>query len=173
MEEQVSRRTGRRPELLRPGIQRTGSKGSGMAAFGDDLRGERERRGVSLEGLSAQTKVNPRYLEALESGNFHELPGGVFRRGIFRSYVAALGLEEGDWLSRFETSVAENSRIRGESNLSGEEAWYKFASNVKRNRTSQRRNAAGRWAGVVALLLLLGLALYALWILELRGLMAH
>jgi cytoskeletal protein RodZ len=144
-----------------------------MAGFGDDLRLERERRGVSLDGLSAQTKVNPRYLEALEQGNFHELPGGVFRRGIFRSYLAALGLEESEWLPRFETSVAENSRMRGESNLSGEEAWYQFASNVKRNRIQQRRSALGRWAGVGAMLLLLGVALYALWILELRGLMAH
>jgi hypothetical protein len=63
--------------------------------------------------------------------------------------------------------------MRGESNLSGEEAWYQFASNVKRNRIQQRRSALGRWAGVGAMLLLLGVALYALWILELRGLMAH
>lgn len=144
-----------------------------MAAFGDELRIERERRGMSLDGLSAQTKVNSRYLEALECGNFHELPGGLFRRKIFRSYVAALGLEERDWLPRFDSSVAENSRSRGEDGLLAEDAWFQFASNVKRNRIQQRHSALGRWTGVGALLLLLGLALYALWILELRGLKTH
>ena len=37
-----------------------------------------------------------------------ELPGGVFRRGFVRSYLGALGLEEGAWMRRFEESCRES-----------------------------------------------------------------
>ncbi len=141
-----------------------------MAAFGEELRRERERRGLSLLGLSEQTKVNPRYFEALERGDFHELPGGVFRRGIFRAYLNALALEETEWLPRFETNVAENARTRGLSVVSPEDAWVTFASNVKKNRQGERRSTAIRWSGVILLAVLLVFAAWALWHYELRRL---
>lgn len=144
-----------------------------MATFESELRRERERSGMTLDGLSERTKVNLRYFEALERGDFHELPGGVFRKGILRSYLVAVGLEEGDWLTRFESIVAEHSRLRGDENLSREEAWFRFASNVKRNRRQPGRSATGRWVGVGALLLLLGGAMYAVWIFQLRGTIAR
>lgn len=141
-----------------------------MAALGDQLRVERERRGVSLDALSSQTKVNPRYLEALERGAFHELPGGVFRRGIFRSYVGSLGLIEGDWLGRFEESLAENARSRGESSVANDEAWTTFAINVKRSRVERKQSHAVRWLGVFGLSLLLVAALWLVWHFELQSL---
>lgn len=141
-----------------------------MGAFGDELRLERESRGMSLDWLSAQTKVNSRQLEALESGHFHELPGGVFRRGILRAYLNALGLEESDWLPRFETSVSENARLLGLRSEPEDRAWITFASNVKKNRVSQRPMTHRRWIGVLLLTMLLGLAGWALWAFELKAL---
>ncbi len=141
-----------------------------MGVFGDQLRVERENRGFSLAALSAQTKVNSRHLEALEAGHFHELPGGVFRRGILRAYLNALGLEESDWLPRFEASVAENARKRGLQAEPEEDAWVTFASNVKKNRGGNRRSTTGRWLGVLMLALLLAMAGWALWHFELHKL---
>jgi len=144
-----------------------------MTGFGEELRVEREGRGVSLEALSAETKVQTRHFEALERGEFHELPGGVFRRGILRSYLNALGLDEQEWMPRFDASVAENARSRGLSAVSEDEAWVTFASNVKKNRTPPRRRSAIRWAGVTGLLAVVGLAAWALWYFELRHLLPH
>ena len=64
-----------------------------MTGFGEALRLERERRGISLEALSAETKVRRRHFLALEQDEFGELPGGIFRRGILRAYLHALELE--------------------------------------------------------------------------------
>ena len=141
-----------------------------MGAFEHELRLERERRGMSLELLSAQTKINPRHLEALESGRFHELPGGVFRRGILRAYLKALDLEETHWLPRFDTSVADNAQRLGLKADPEEDAWVKFASNVKKNRMRQRQSTRGRWLGVLLLAALLAVAGWALWHYELRRL---
>ncbi len=138
-----------------------------MAAFGDDLRAEREQRGVSLDGLSVLTKISTRHLESLEREQFHQLPGGIFRRGILRAYLNALGLSESEWLPRFESSVAENARRLGLKAEPEEDAWVTFASNVKKNRVANRQSTTGRWLGVVLLAALLAVAGWALWHFEL------
>jgi cytoskeletal protein RodZ len=62
--------------------------------FGDHLKREREMRGVSLEEIAAATRINTRYLEALEKAHWTELPGGAFNRGFIRSVARFLGLDE-------------------------------------------------------------------------------
>src|ERR1700748_602435 len=99
-----------------------------MERFCDELRHERERRKVSIEAICEQTKVASRHLLALEAGEYSALPGGVFRKGIVRSYLAALGLDEAPWIERFEASLRE-SGASAEGN-----DWTEFAENVRRNR---------------------------------------
>ena len=138
-----------------------------MAGFGEGLRLERERRGMTLESLCAATKVRQHHLEALEREDFGELPGGVFRRGIVRAYLAAIGLEEHDWMPGFESSLARYSEAHGAT--TGED-WTTFATNVKRNRIAPSGPSNGlKWAGVVFLLLLLAVAAWAVWTFLLRG----
>ena len=133
-----------------------------LAGFGDELRTERERRGVSLERMCAETKVNSRHFAALEQGNYKALPGGVFRRGIVRAYLRSVGLEEREWMPRFEKSYSSFARDSGETAVS-EDAWATFAANVKKNRGPARRRNTARWLGVLALFLLLLAAGWAVW----------
>ena len=62
--------------------------------FGEQLKREREMRGVSLEEISAATRIAPRFLEALENEQWDKLPGGAFNRGFIRSVARFLGLDE-------------------------------------------------------------------------------
>src|SRR5271170_4821970 len=103
-----------------------------MERFCDELRWERERRKVSLEKISDETKVSSRHLHALEAGEYSELPGGVFRKGIVRSYLAALGLDEVSWIERFEASLRESGT--GDPDARD---WTEFAENVRRNRVGK------------------------------------
>jgi cytoskeletal protein RodZ len=144
-----------------------------MVGLGERLRHEREERGLTLAALSAQTKVQIRYLEALEREELKELPGGVFRKGILRAYLGALGVEEALWIPRLEELAAEQARSRGESPAAAEEAWFQFATNVKRNRVKQKRDSRARWLGVLALLMLVTAFAYAFWVFELRFLLRH
>ena len=64
-----------------------------MASFGESLRREREMRGVSLEEISATTKINLRFLQALEAEDFAKIPGGIFTRSFLRTYADYLGLD--------------------------------------------------------------------------------
>ena len=129
-----------------------------MTRYGDELRAEREARGVSVEDICAVTKVSPQNVRLLEAGAYAELPGGVFRKGIVRSYVGALGLEEAVWLDRFEESCRELGVTSG-----SERDWVEFAENVKKNRSQERRGMGWRWVGVFFLLAVLGAGVWLAW----------
>ena len=120
--------------------------------FGRDLQQQRVRRGVELEAIAASTRVSIRYLRALEDERSSDLPGGVFNKGVLRSYCQFVGLEEREWLDRFAAS---------ELNASTEPDWAAFAENVRQHRLSQSRPQQRRWFGVI--LMVLGLVALA-WV---------
>ncbi|MBI3492030.1 MAG: DUF4115 domain-containing protein [Acidobacteria bacterium] len=61
--------------------------------FGKTLREARERRGVTLRQIANTTKISVSQLEALERNDISRLPGGIFSRGIVRSYATEIGLD--------------------------------------------------------------------------------
>jgi cytoskeleton protein RodZ len=130
----------------------------GITMFGEDLRRAREARGLAVESVSAATKVPLKHIRALEAGAYDQLPGGVFRRGFVRSYVGVLGLEEADWMRRFEDSCRA-SGLRDSS--PGE--WAIFAENVKNSRAQNYRRVGVGGAMALLLLASIGLAGWCAW----------
>ena len=135
-----------------------------MERFCDDLRHEREQRQVSLEEISAQTKVSVRHLEALESGRLPELPGGVFRKGILRGYLGVLEVEPAPWLQRFEELLAEAGDSAPQA-----AAISRFAENVRRGRPETESGHKGRWLGILFMLFGLVALCSCVWVFTLRG----
>ena len=131
-----------------------------MTGFGENVRTERERRGLSLAQMCAQTKISERQLQAIERENYAELPPGVFRRGMVRAYLSALELDLEPWMASFQASY---ERALGTEPDVSAEAWEQFAENVKRNRISSGSRNSWRWVGVAVLLLALCAAGYAVW----------
>jgi cytoskeleton protein RodZ len=129
-----------------------------MQRFCDELRLEREQRNVSIETICAVTKVSVRYVEALESGDYSELPGGVFRKGILRSYLSVLGLEEMPWIERFEASLGGIT-----TGGTSDSEWAEFAENVRRTRVSTRPETGRRWLGVAGMFALLAIFAWLVW----------
>ncbi len=60
--------------------------------FGETLRRERERRGITLEHVAAATKISATVLGALERGDLSRWPNGLFRRSFVRAYAEQVGL---------------------------------------------------------------------------------
>jgi cytoskeleton protein RodZ len=135
-----------------------------MERFCDELRGERERRQISIETICEQTKVSSRHLLALEAGEYGSLPGGVFRKGIVRSYVEALGLDEVSWIERFEASLRDSGAASTEA-----KDWTEFAENVRRNRAGSASSADLRWMGVAMMLGSLAALGWSVWKFALHG----
>lgn len=135
-----------------------------MERFCDELRWAREQRKISIEAICEETKVSPRHLRALEAGEYNELPGGVFRKGIVRSYLAALGLEESSWLDRFEASLRESGAQDTEV-----EDWSEFAENVRRNRGASETGTSLQWTGVAMMMAALLALAWCVWKFVLHG----
>jgi cytoskeleton protein RodZ len=135
-----------------------------MERFCDELRWERERRKVSIETICEETKVSSRHLLALEAGEYGQLPGGVFRKGIVRSYLGALGLDEERWIERFEASLRESGAAGADGN-----DWIEFAENVRRNRAASEPPTATRWMGVGIMLVSLAALAWGVWKFALHG----
>jgi transcriptional regulator with XRE-family HTH domain len=79
-----------------------------MASFGDNLRRERELRGITLREIAEATKISRRFLQALEQDRMDVLPGGLFPRAFVRQYARHLGLDA-------EKLVAEYLYLHGEA----------------------------------------------------------
>jgi cytoskeletal protein RodZ len=76
-----------------------------MIPIGQDMKRERELRGVSLKEIAESTKINIRFLRALEEDQFDVLPGKFFTRGIIREYAKYLGLEEDSVLNKYHDAL--------------------------------------------------------------------
>lgn len=82
-----------------------------MASFGENLRREREMRGVTLQEISSATKIGVRFLQALESEQFDRIPGGVFTRSFIRAYAKYLGLDEEQVLAEYRLAVPSSAEF--------------------------------------------------------------
>ena len=136
-----------------------------MERFCDDLRQQREQRQVSLQTISDVTKVATRHLQALEEGHFAELPGGVFRKGILRSYLAALDTDPAPWLQRFDALLLET----GTTVPLPAAAFDQFLENVRRSRPPSHAGSRHRWGGVLLMVAVLVTLCCVVWIFAVRG----
>jgi cytoskeleton protein RodZ len=82
-----------------------------MPPFGENLRREREMRGVTLEEISEATKISIRFLRAIENDEFGKLPGGIFTRSFILTYARYLGLDDERILGEFQLSAQPKADV--------------------------------------------------------------
>jgi len=124
-----------------------------MASLGDELRRQRELRQISLREISDATKINIRFLEALERNDFTHLPGGQFNKGFIRAYSRHIGLDPEKLVDAY---MEELQRQESESHPDA------GATEVPR---APRRLSARAVLGVIALIIMLAGFGLAVWLL--------
>ncbi|PLX22065.1 hypothetical protein C0584_00885 [Candidatus Parcubacteria bacterium] len=75
-----------------------------------DLKRAREERGLGLEEVSRQTKINLKYLRAIESGDFSALPSGLYARKFLKQYAKFLSLNIDTILEAFDQLDNKNKK---------------------------------------------------------------
>jgi cytoskeletal protein RodZ len=63
-----------------------------LTELGKLLKEKREEKGMSLEELQTATKIQKRYLAAIEDGNYDVLPGTFYARAFIKNYCEAVGM---------------------------------------------------------------------------------
>lgn len=90
-----------------------------MQKTGQLLKEAREKKGLTIAEISHVTKINPKTLEALESGNVSGLPQKAFIRGFVQTYAKYLGLDVNETLKLFQEEMGQTKPILPMGELSG------------------------------------------------------
>jgi cytoskeletal protein RodZ len=85
-----------------------------FAAIGEMLSSQREVLGLTLADVEQHTHLRLRYLNALESGEFDELPSPVQGRGMLKNYAAFIGLDADQLLLKYADGL-QAKLVEGQS----------------------------------------------------------
>ncbi|MFW6123872.1 MAG: helix-turn-helix domain-containing protein [Acidobacteriota bacterium] len=85
-----------------------------MDSVGQELKRERELRGISLKEIADTTKISIRYLRALEEDKFDMLPGKFFIKSIIKTYAGYIGLDEEKILDHFHHTLQLKTKEKEE-----------------------------------------------------------
>lgn len=72
---------------------------------GEKLRLAREARGMTALDIVQTLKLGPRQVAALEAGNWHDLPGSTFIRGIVRNYARIVQIDAAPLMLQLDSSL--------------------------------------------------------------------
>lgn len=72
------------------------------------LKEAREEKGLSLDDIQDMTKIQKRYLAAIEQEDYHALPGRFYARAFIREYAQAVELNPDVLLEEFDEDSIES-----------------------------------------------------------------
>ncbi len=71
----------------------------------EQLRRARQSRGLKAEKVAERLNINPKYIEALEKGEFDKLPKGIYAQNFLREYALFLNLDYDDLKKIFKKEL--------------------------------------------------------------------
>ena len=89
------------------GGERTGNSPS----LGEVLKTARSARGLTLELISTELRIEAQQLQALEQDQFERIGAPVFVKGYLRHYGQRLGLNYADLLGLYHQQVADREVV--------------------------------------------------------------
>lgn len=143
------------------GRTRKGSATS-LSSLGEQLRLAREARGVALRTISEQTRIQMRYLEAIEANDYKQLPGGIFNRSFIKAYAKAVGFDETEALAVYAGTTHEDrgGNVAGGSDIASEPAVFHRPSPVYTDGEKERSPFLSMLI-IIAIVAILSLGIYA------------
>lgn len=80
--------------------------------LGERMKKIRNERRLSLSEMSKSTRIQAKYLEYLEEGEYLKLPADVYVRGFLRSYANLMGLNECALIKQYEREKGIHKNIK-------------------------------------------------------------
>jgi cytoskeleton protein RodZ len=84
-----------------------------LEQFSEELKQARLEKKVSLMDISAETRINLKYLEAIENGEFHVLPQ-TYVRAFLKEYALMINLDPEDILQHYDLARRETDTRKSE-----------------------------------------------------------
>jgi transcriptional regulator with XRE-family HTH domain len=103
------------------------------SSFGRYLQAIRLEKKISLEKVSAQTRIGRANLLMIEQEDVEGLPAEVFVKGFLRSFAGAIGADGDEAVRRYETRLNVAQKIAVSEDFIGKSAprlWWKLLLSV-------------------------------------------
>jgi len=120
--------------------------------IGAKLKEAREAKNISLDTLQETTKIQKRYLLAIEQGNLHILPGKFYARAFIKEYATAVGLDPNEILEGHKDEVPE-------SKIENEIPYTRMQRTRQENRASKSPAIFSIMPTIIVILLVIGIIL--------------
>ncbi|AJD91067.1 hypothetical protein JMA_17500 [Jeotgalibacillus malaysiensis] len=79
-----------------------------MTELGNRLKEAREAKGYSLEELQGLTKIQKRYLQGIEEGDYSMMPGAFYIRAFIKQYAEAVNLNVDELFENYASDIPKN-----------------------------------------------------------------
>lgn len=89
-----------------------------MASVGEILAEKRSELGLTIEEIHQKTRINPKYLIALENNDFEKIPGDAYARGFLGLYAETLGIDAKALIAQYKR---ESKGLTEEASLAEQE----------------------------------------------------
>ncbi|WP_311407993.1 helix-turn-helix domain-containing protein [Liquorilactobacillus uvarum] len=106
-----------------------------MTEIGKKLKNARIEKGYTLDDLQQITKIQKRYLIAIEDERFEALPGDFYVKAFVRQYADTVGLDSEELL----TSIGEGAAKQQESNPDKTESREDTRKRIEATRQSMEK----------------------------------
>lgn len=118
-------------------------------------------KGYSLDDLQEITKIQKRYLSAIEEGNYSIMPGTFYVRAFIKQYAEAVGLDANELLETFKEEIPANKtveNIAATTNIQQPRERSRFVKNATK--------ATSDWMPKVIVALFIIIIIAAIWFLK-------
>ncbi|WP_100351524.1 helix-turn-helix domain-containing protein [Limosilactobacillus fermentum] len=126
---------------------------------GKKLREAREKKGLTLDDLQQATKIQKRYLIAIEDEKFDELPGDFYVRAFVKQYADTVGLDGNTLLKDYDDDLPQTKTAEYSNHL----AQAVETRTGNRQPTVDRVDRARRYLPTVIITVVVVIILGAIW----------
>lgn len=81
-----------------------------LCSIGSRLKTTREKKGLSIADVAQTLKLRQTYLNALENGNWEQMPGEIYAIGFLKQYAAFLGTDVGEEIATLKSEACQLTR---------------------------------------------------------------
>ncbi|WP_165967139.1 RodZ domain-containing protein [Jeotgalibacillus sp. S-D1] len=126
-----------------------------MTELGARLKEARENKGYSLEEVQALTKIQKRYLQGIEEGDYSMMPGSFYVRAFIKQYAEAVGLSSEELFETYSNDIPSNRDEQIPTNLS--------RSNTRKSSGGSSSNVLNFIPTAFVVIVIIGIA-FVIWL---------
>jgi len=125
--------------------------------IGEQLKAARFKKNLSLDDVQTSTKIQERYLEAIENNNLGILPGDFYVRAFIRQYALAVDLNPEDLLGEAGPASISRSKDLNRAHRDNDGV-VRAGIDTTRSAKSQISSMLPTiWIGIIVFLVLVGI----------------